>query len=123
MARNHNDLPRVVVTGLGALSPLGSVDAFWENLKAGRSGIRRITLFDPSELNVQIAGEVDFEPDKYIDRKSARRMSRASQLALVAARMAQEDAGLTKEAVASQGDRIGVSIGTANAGFGTLVDI
>ena len=72
MARNHNDLPRVVVT-------LGSVDAFWENLKAGRSGIRRITLFDPSELNVQIAGEVDFEPDKYIDRKSARRMNWRSQ--------------------------------------------
>lgn len=123
MTRNHNDLPRVVVTGLGAQSPLGPVDAFWENLKAGRSGIRRTTLFDPSELNVQIAGEVDFEPDKYIDRKSARRMSRASQLALVAGRMALEDAGLTQDTVAAQGDRVGVSVGTANAGFGTLVDL
>jgi 3-oxoacyl-[acyl-carrier-protein] synthase II len=123
MNTNHNNRPRVVVTGLGAQSPLGPVDAFWENLKAGVSGIRRISLFDPQNLDVQVAGEVDFDPSNYIDRKSARRMSRASQLVTVAARMALEDSGLSQEAVAEQGARVGVSIGTANAGFGTLVDI
>ncbi|MGB7095562.1 MAG: beta-ketoacyl synthase N-terminal-like domain-containing protein, partial [Anaerolineales bacterium] len=123
MNTNRKGQPRVVVTGLGALTSLGAVEPFWENLKAGNSGIRRTSLFDPKDLQVQIAGEVDFEPGEYIDRKIARRMSRASQVALIAARMALEDSGMSQEAVAAEGDRVGVSIGTANAGFGTLVDI
>jgi len=123
MNTNRNNRPRVVVTGLGAQTPLGALDKFWENLKAGNSGVRRTSLFDPQNLEVQIAGEVDFEPSEYLDRKTARRMSRASQLALVAARMALKDSGMDQEAVSAEGDRVGVSIGTANAGFGTLVEI
>jgi len=123
MQIERNNRPRVVVTGLGAQSPLGTVDEFWENLKAGKSGVRKISLFDSDKLEVQVAGEVDFEPSDYIDRKSARRMSRASQLTLVATRMALEDCGMSQEEIAEQGGRVGVSIGTANAGFGTLVDI
>ncbi len=123
MQLERNNRPRVVVTGLGAQSPLGPVDAFWDNLKAGVSGISRISLFDPQNLDVQVAGEVDFDPGNYIDRKSARRMSRASQLTLVAARMALEDSGMSQEEVAEKGGRVAVTMGTANAGFGTLVDI
>lgn len=113
---------RVVVTGLGVLSPLGSLAKFWPSLVEGQSGIRRTTLFDPEDLEVKIAAEVDFEPGDHIDRKSARRMARASQMALIAARMAMNDAGLDQQTVASQGDRVGVSIGTVNAGFSSLVD-
>jgi beta-ketoacyl-acyl-carrier-protein synthase II len=123
MNTNQNNRPRVVVTGLGAQTSLGELDAFWESLKAGESGIRKTSLYDPKDMEVQIAGEVDFDPGEYIDRKSARRMSRSSQLALVAARMALEDSGMSQEAVAAEGDRVGVSVGTANAGYSTLVDI
>ena len=122
MKTTMNGQPRVVVTGLGALTPLGTLDAFWQNLKEGNSGIRRITHFDPQDLGVQIAGEVDFEPREYIDPKTARRMARASQMALIAARMALDDAGLSQQAIAGIGDQIGVSIGTVNAGFDSLVD-
>ncbi len=108
---------RVVVTGLGALTPLGTVKSFWEGLKAGRSGIRRITSFDPSHLNVQIAGEVDFDPKEYLNFKEARRMSRCSQMAQVAARMALEDAGLTHEEVEAEAERTGVVVGTALGGY------
>jgi beta-ketoacyl-acyl-carrier-protein synthase II len=123
MNTNQNNQPRVVVTGLGAQSPLGPVDEFWTNLKAGNSGVRRTSLYDPQKLQVKVAGETDFDPSDYIDRKTARRMARASQLTLVAARQALEDSGLSQETVAAQGDRVAVSMGTANAGYATLVDI
>lgn len=123
MIINRNERQRTVITGLGALTPLGSMEDYWQSLKTGKSGIRRVSLFDPGKLDVQIAGEVDFEPGDYIDRKSARRMSRASQLALIAARMAQEDSGMSRDSIAAEGDRVAVVVGTANAGFGTLVDI
>lgn len=113
---------RVVVTGLGVFSPLGTLDEFWPNLLEGKSGIRGTTLFDSEDLEVRIAAEVDFDPSEYIDRKTARRMARASQMALIAARMALEDAGLNQEMVASQGERVAVSVGTVNAGFDSLVD-
>ena len=79
--------PRVVITGLGAVTVLGSnVKLFWENLLAGKSGIRRITQFDASNLPCQIAGEIpDFDPNQYMDRKEARRISRSAQIALAAA--------------------------------------
>ena len=114
--------PRVVITGMGALTPLGTLGKFWEALKAGESGIRGITQFDPADLEVKIAGEVDFEPRAHLNPKAARRMARASQLALVATQMAVEDAGLKQEDVAKDGDRVGVMIGTVNAGFALLVD-
>jgi 3-oxoacyl-[acyl-carrier-protein] synthase II len=92
-----NGDPRVVVTGFGLITPIGTgVEAFWDSLRTGRAGIRRITQFDPSPLTSQIAGEVpDFDPGQYINRKEARRMSRASQFAVAAAQLAVQDAGLT----------------------------
>ena len=114
--------PRVVVTGMGALTPLGTLDSYWQALQAGESGIRGITQFDPADIEVKIAGEVDFEPRAHLNPKAARRMSRASQMALVAAQMALEDAGLRQEDMKQEGDRVGVIIGTVIAGFAMLVD-
>ncbi len=113
---------RVVITGLGALTPLGTLDTFWQKLVEGKSGIRKITLFDPQDLGVQIAGEVDFKPREHIEPKTARRMARASQMALIAARMALDDADLSQEMISAEGDRAAVSVGTVNAGFDSLVD-
>ena len=123
MNTTHTGSPRAVVTGMGAITPLGTLDNFWKALKAGESGIRGITQFDPTDLGVKIAGEVDFEPRAHLNPKAARRMSRASQLALVAAQMALEDAGLKPEDVSKIGDRVGVMIGTVKAGFAMLVDL
>ena len=86
MELTRNGWKRVVVTGMGAVTPLGRFPAFWERLKRGESGIRRIQAFDPSNLEVQIAGEVlDFDPTEYLDAKEARRMARASQFGVTAA--------------------------------------
>jgi 3-oxoacyl-[acyl-carrier-protein] synthase II len=87
---------RVVITGLGAISPLGlTVDELWGNLAAGCSGVARITQFDASILPCQIAGEVKgFEPRHYLDAKDARRMSRCAQFAMAATQEAMKDAGL-----------------------------
>jgi 3-oxoacyl-[acyl-carrier-protein] synthase II len=92
-----NGASRIVVTGFGLITPIGTgVEAFWDSLKNGRGGIRRITQFDPSPLSSQIAGEVpEFDPGQYMNRKEARRMSRASQFAVAAAQLAVQDAGLT----------------------------
>ncbi len=122
MNTTHTGSPRVVVTGMGAITPLGTLDSFWEALKDGVSGIRGITQFDPADLAVKVAGEIDFEPRAHLNPKAARRMSRASQMALVAAQMALEDAGLRQEDVSKIGDSVGVMIGTVKAGFGMLVD-
>jgi 3-oxoacyl-[acyl-carrier-protein] synthase II len=111
---------RVVITGLGAVTVLGSnVKLFWENLLAGKSGIRRITQFDASNLPCQIAGEIpDFDPSQYMDRKEARRISRSAQIALAAAIQAVDDAGLP--ATMPEPERAGVSFGTAIGGYERL---
>jgi 3-oxoacyl-[acyl-carrier-protein] synthase II len=108
--------PRVVITGLGAITPLGSsLKQYWEGLIQGRSGIRRITQFDPSNLACQIAGEIpDFDVEKYMDRKEARRSARATQLALASAIQAVEDAGLPDRM--PNPERAGVLYGTAVGG-------
>jgi beta-ketoacyl-acyl-carrier-protein synthase II len=109
--------PRVVITGIGAITPLGNnaVDS-WKNVLAGRSGIGAITQFDASDLPCRIAGEVKgFDPREHIDFKEARRMSRASQLAAAAARMALADAGLPDEVPDSV--RTGVIVGSGVGGF------
>ncbi len=87
---------RVVVTGMGVVSPLGeTVNEYWEKLIRGESGISPITLTDASPFSCRIAGEVKgFDPVKYIDLKEARRMARFSQLAVAAAGLAIDDAGL-----------------------------
>ena len=108
---------RAVITGLGAVTPLGdSITGIWENLLAGNSGIRKITLFDASKLPCQIAGEIpDFDPEKYMDKKEARRMARSSQIALAAAMNAVEDSGLP--ATMPEPERSAVYFGTGIGGL------
>jgi 3-oxoacyl-[acyl-carrier-protein] synthase II len=108
---------RVVITGMGAVSVLGTgLHKFWEGLLAGSSGIRKITQFDASFLPCQIAGEVpDFNPEDFMERKEARRMARSSQMALAAARMAIDDAGLSIPL--KDQERTGVSFGTSIGGL------
>jgi 3-oxoacyl-[acyl-carrier-protein] synthase II len=111
---------RVVVTGIGAVTPLGiGKEALWQGLANGRSGIRHITRFDASELTAQIAGEVpDFDPLEFMDRKDARRMDRFTQFAVAATALALADAGLDKKT--PLGDRAGVLIGSGVGGIETL---
>lgn len=110
---------RVVVTGLGAVSPLGiGASQMWREALAGRSSAARITRFDPSEHGCQIACEVHgFDPEDHIDRRAARRMDRASQFAVVASRMALEDAGLV---IDGNGERAGAVISTGNGASETF---
>lgn len=111
---------RVVVTGLGIVSPLGiGVGTFWANLTAGVSGVSRITRFDPEGYTTQIAAEVkDFDPADYFEKKEARHLDRFTQFALVATREALADAGLQLERV--DRDRVGVILGTGIGGIETL---
>lgn len=108
---------RVVVTGLGVVTPIGNdVDSFWDAVKEGKVGIDRITRFDTEGYKAKLAAEVkDFDPGKYLDAKSARRMELFSQYAVVAAMSAMEDAGIHME----QEDpfRVGVIVGS---GVGSL---
>lgn len=93
---------RVVITGIGVIAPNGiGKENFWNALKEGKSGIKKISTFDASELPVQIAGEVtDFKPEDYIeDRKKIRRMARFSQFAVACTKMAIEDSGLNLKEV------------------------
>jgi beta-ketoacyl-acyl-carrier-protein synthase II len=108
---------RVVITGLGAITALGSsVEQYWNGLIQGKSGIRRITQFDPSGLPCHIAGEIpDFEPEKYMERKEARRMPRSAQVALASAIQAVKDAGLPE--TMPDGERASVVYGTAVGGL------
>lgn len=117
MASHYDSNRRVVITGMGALTPLGnSVDEFWEGCVEGRSGIGWISLFDNSAYAVKVDGELkDFDPQRYIDRKEARRMARFSQITVAAAHMAVKDAGLRLEE--EDRTRIGVLIGNGNGGF------
>ncbi|MEE9276807.1 MAG: beta-ketoacyl-ACP synthase II [Dehalococcoidia bacterium] len=110
----------VVVTGIGAVTPLGlTVNDYWDGLVNGRSGIRSISLFDPSRLAVRIAGEApDFDPHQHLGRKDARRMDRFSQFAVVAALEAAANAEL---AITDQNSaRTGCVIGTGIGGIVTL---
>jgi 3-oxoacyl-[acyl-carrier-protein] synthase II len=111
---------RAVVTGLGAITPIGNdAETFWRNLTGGVSGIARITAYDPSNEEVQIAAEVkDFDPRDYIDFKAARRMSRFSQIAVAAARQAIEASGL--EIGDHNRDDVAVVV---NTGGGGMVDV
>jgi 3-oxoacyl-[acyl-carrier-protein] synthase II len=111
---------RVVVTGLGAVTPVGNTrDEFWRRLIAGESGIAPITAFDASDFDTRIAGEVkDFNPEQLIGRKEARRMDRFTQFAFVAAREAIEDARLPDDAEFKQ--RVGGVIGTGIGGIITF---
>lgn len=108
-----NHAPRVVVTGLGLIGPTGNdVKTSWDNIKNGRSGIAPITFFDSSNLETRIAGEIkNFDPKQHFDPKEARRTERFSQLAIVAAREAVQDAKLV--VTEENSERIAVLIGSA----------
>jgi 3-oxoacyl-[acyl-carrier-protein] synthase II len=108
---------RVVVTGLGLITPLGTgVEKTWSALCAGRSGIARITKFDPADQDCQIAGEVkDFEPGDYMDKKDIKKMDAFIHFAVGASLMAVEDAGL--KITEENADRVGVYIGSGIGGL------
>ncbi|MGA2512676.1 MAG: beta-ketoacyl-ACP synthase II [Candidatus Limnocylindrales bacterium] len=116
--------PRVVVTGMGAVTPIGlDVESTWEGLIAGRSGVGPITQFDPSRLATRIAAEVKgFDPSAVLDRKEERRNDRYVQLALVAARQAMDGAGLPARLEGELAERTGVIVGTGIGGIRTLAD-
>jgi 3-oxoacyl-[acyl-carrier-protein] synthase II len=113
---------RVVITGLGAISPVGlSVEETWDALLAGKSGAAPITRFDASDHKTHFAAEVKgFDAEALFGRREARRMDRYSQFALATAQQAVADAGL--EITNNNRDRIGVLIGTGIGGIGTLLE-
>lgn len=108
---------RVVVTGLGVISPIGNdVNTFFENIKKGTVGIKNISTFDTTDFKAKVAGEVtDFDPTNYMDPKTAKRMERFCQFAVAAAKMALEDANIDMEK--EDAFRVGVSVGS---GIGSL---
>ena len=112
-----SEFPRVVVTGIGVVSPVGNdVDTFWQSLLAGKSGIARITNFDPAKHLVQIAAEVkDFDPLQYMDFKMARRSGKFAQLAVAASKQALCSAGL--EVTAENRDDLGVIVASSGSPF------
>ncbi len=114
---------RVVITGMGTVNPMGnSVSAFWEGIKAGKSGLGPITKFDTSEYATKIAGEVkDFNPSDFMDRKEARKMEPFSHFAVAGTLEAIKDSGLvTGENIDPR--RIGVILGVGIGGFQTIED-
>jgi 3-oxoacyl-[acyl-carrier-protein] synthase II len=114
------DFKRVVVTGLGAITPLGkSVAEYWQGLQDGMNGCDLIKQFDASKFKTRFACEVkDFDPTIYLDRKEARKIDRFSQFALIASDEAVKDAGISKENI--NPDRVGVIIGSGIGGLITF---
>ncbi|HZG17426.1 MAG TPA: beta-ketoacyl-ACP synthase II [Candidatus Bathyarchaeia archaeon] len=113
---------RVVITGVGVLSPVGNdADTFWNSLLEGKSGIDKITSFDVSDYPTQIAGEIkDFNPELYMDKKEVKRTDRYVQFALAATKMAVENAKLS--VTEDNAERVGVYIGSGIGGLGTWED-
>jgi len=118
MSQGH----RVVITGLGAVTPLGlNVPTTWQNLLEGRSGVSRVTGLDVSDLQVQIAGQVkDFDPQNYVSYREARRLPHFALLAIAATQEAIADAALNLEQ--EDRTRVGLEIGSAVGGMDILVD-
>src|SRR5215213_6274812 len=118
---DRNGRPRVVITGVGAVTPLGNdAETSWANLTAGKSGAGPITRFDASAYPVLFACELkEFDPTQWIDRKQARRMDRFAQMIVAAARQAEADAGID---VAKESDRIGASVATGIGGLQSYQD-
>src|SRR5436305_11829411 len=116
-----NGRRRVVITGIGAVTPLGNdIETTWTNLISARSGAGPITQFDATGYPVTFACEVkEFDPTQWIDRKQARRMDRFAQLILAAARQAEADSGLD---IAAEADRIGASVATGIGGIKSFQD-
>jgi len=117
----HNGRRRVVVTGMGAVTPLGNdIETTWTNLLAGKSGAAVIEQFDASTYPVNFACELkDFDPKQWIDHKQARRMDRFAQMIVAAARQAEADSGFD---VAPEAERVGASIATGIGGLQAFQD-
>ena len=113
---------RVVVTGLGAITPIGNnVEESWNGIKTGKCGVDEITLFDTTDFKVKIAAEVkNFNPEEYFDRKTAKRQDRFSHFALIAAREAMKDSGIDMEKIDKT--RFGVAISTGIGGLQSIED-
>jgi len=121
MEPSYNGRRRVVITGLGMVSPLGNdVESSWQALVAGESGAAEITAFDHSDYGVHFACELkEFDPTTWIDRKRARRMDRFAQMILAAARQGEEDSGIE---IAQAPERFGASIATGIGGLRSFQD-
>ncbi|WHH59414.1 beta-ketoacyl-ACP synthase II [Petroclostridium sp. X23] len=113
---------RVVITGVGAVTPIGhGKEAFWNAIKEGQCGIDLVTRFDTTDYTCKIAAEVkDFDVTQYVDRKEAKRMDRYTHYAMAASKMALEDANINVEEL--DGERVGVILGSGVGGIGTLED-
>ena len=122
MARRENDQDRVVITGLGSITPVGlNVQETWEAVAAGRSGIGPITQWDASDWPVRIAGEIKgFDPSQFIPRREARRLARCTQIATAAAHEALAQSGLPQPF--DDPERVGVLIGSTLGGFERVVE-
>src|SRR3954451_19520895 len=118
---NGNGRRRVVITGMGLVSPLGNdVATSWSNLVTGKSGAAEITAFDHSDYNVHFACELKgFDPTDWIDRKAARRMDRFAQMILAAARQAESDFGID---ISKEAERVGASVATGIGGLRSYQD-
>lgn len=121
-AGNMRPIRRVVVTGLGAVTPLGvGVPAFWDGLKAGKSGAAKLTLFDASEYPVTFGCEVKgYDPEKHFERKEVRHLDRTVQFAIVASEEARRDAGIDFDRV--DRERCGAIVGSGIGGLWTVED-
>src|SRR3981081_3270752 len=115
-------LRRVVVTGMGAVTPVGlDVASTWDAIVHGRSGVALVERFDTSDLDVKIGGEVkDFDPTTYIDRKETRRMDRFLHIGIVAAQEAMRDSEL--KIGPDNAEQVGVLVGSGIGGIQTIVD-
>lgn len=111
---------RVVVTGLGAITPIGNnVEEFWKGIREGKCGIDNITAFDATDFKVKLAAEVkNYNPEEYFERREAKRLDKFSQYAIIAAREAWKDSGLDKEK--ENMERVGVILGSGIGGIETI---
>ena len=113
---------RVVVTGVGAITPIGnSVQDFWKGIKEGKCGIDKITLFDTTDYKVKLAAEVKkFNAEDYLDKKSAKRLDKFSQFAIIAAKEALQDSGIDENN--TNMERIGCIVSSGIGGLKTIED-
>ena len=111
---------RVVVTGLGAITPIGNnVNEFWEGIKEGKCGIDEITLFDTREYKAKLAGEVkNYNPEVYLDKKSAKRLDKFSQFAVIASKEAMQDSGINSQN--TDMTKVGVIVSSGIGGLKTI---
>ena len=115
-------MKRVVITGMGAITPIGkNIEEMWESIKNKTCGVNKITLFDTTNFKTKVDAEVkNFEPLEYFDPKQAKRFDRSSQFAIIAAREAVKDSGITKEN--TDFDRVGIFVSSGIGGLKTIED-